>query len=225
MPPGVILPCAAIAGVEAARRTRGMSGDMKQITVLRRSLAGENRGFCGTCHRTLPLSDMVKKYNGLPYRTLCKDCRNRQQYAYHKKRRKQLADIIGDKCAQCGAQDRLTICTKSGAGMKEQHGRDYKAVTHYLNNVREARAELRLLCVTCRGSAYDFNRDAHGCRGRCGEFGIRSNGKGAYASGMKRCIRCEVWVRTDDVFCPCCRAKLRTRARAHRTVREDDDAA
>ena len=34
-----------------------------------------------------------------------------------------------------------------------------------------------------------------------------------YKSGMKRCSWCEVWLKLDETRCPCCRMKLRTKAR------------
>jgi len=34
--------------------------------------------------------------------------------------------------------------------------------------------------------------------------------KGAYREGLKRCSKCEVYMRVDGYRCPCCNGSLRT---------------
>jgi predicted amidophosphoribosyltransferase len=36
---------------------------------------------------------------------------------------------------------------------------------------------------------------------------------GRYASGQKRCQVCEIFIRWDGLFCPCCGYRLRTKPR------------
>ena len=38
-------------------------------------------------------------------------------------------------------------------------------------------------------------------------------GSGRYANGQKRCQICELFIRWDGPWCPCCGYKLRTRPR------------
>lgn len=38
-------------------------------------------------------------------------------------------------------------------------------------------------------------------------------GSGRYASGQKRCKVCEIFIKWDSFWCPCCGYKLRTQPR------------
>ena len=38
-------------------------------------------------------------------------------------------------------------------------------------------------------------------------------GTGRYSTGQKRCQVCEIFVKWDGLFCPCCGYRLRTRPR------------
>jgi len=42
---------------------------------------------------------------------------------------------------------------------------------------------------------------------------IKPTGIGRYISGQKRCYSCEVFIKYDGVYCPCCGCKLRTHPR------------
>ncbi|MDW3630803.1 MAG: hypothetical protein QOK71_05150, partial [Nitrososphaeraceae archaeon] len=38
-------------------------------------------------------------------------------------------------------------------------------------------------------------------------------GSGRYASGQKRCQICEIFIKWDGLWCPCCGYRLRTKPR------------
>jgi hypothetical protein len=38
-------------------------------------------------------------------------------------------------------------------------------------------------------------------------------GHGRYAGGQKRCQICEIFIKWDDLWCPCCGYRLRTKPR------------
>jgi len=38
-----------------------------------------------------------------------------------------------------------------------------------------------------------------------------------YSSGIKRCTECQIFMDIQDIRCPCCRTKLRTKARNKKT--------
>ena len=48
------------------------------------------------------------------------------------------------------------------------------------------------------------------CKGLC----IRHKALGRYATGNKRCQVCELFIKWDGLFCPCCGYRLRTRPRS-----------
>jgi predicted amidophosphoribosyltransferase len=48
------------------------------------------------------------------------------------------------------------------------------------------------------------------CKGVCIRHKAVSN---HYATGQKRCQVCEIFIKWDGLFCPCCGSKLRTRPR------------
>jgi hypothetical protein len=47
------------------------------------------------------------------------------------------------------------------------------------------------------------------CKGIC----IRHKASGRYATGHKRCQQCNLFINWDELWCPCCGYKLRTRPR------------
>lgn len=52
------------------------------------------------------------------------------------------------------------------------------------------------------------------CRGIC--FHHRAPkpvGSSRYATGQKRCQNCEIFMRWNNLWCPCCGSKLRTKSR------------
>jgi uncharacterized Zn finger protein (UPF0148 family) len=50
------------------------------------------------------------------------------------------------------------------------------------------------------------------CNGIC----IRHKASRGYATGNKRCNRCNLFIKWDGLLCPCCGYKLRTRPRVSR---------
>ena len=53
-----------------------------------------------------------------------------------------------------------------------------------------------------------------GCKGICNRYRApKPVGKGRYASGQKRCQICEVFMKTDEMWCPCCGYRLRSKPR------------
>jgi hypothetical protein len=48
------------------------------------------------------------------------------------------------------------------------------------------------------------------CRGICVRHkALRPIHSGRYATGQKRCQICEIFIKWDGIFCPCCGYKLR----------------
>ena len=47
------------------------------------------------------------------------------------------------------------------------------------------------------------------CKGIC----IRDRACGRYATGNKRCNRCDLFIKWEGLWCPCCGYKLRTKPR------------
>ena len=53
-----------------------------------------------------------------------------------------------------------------------------------------------------------------GCKGICTRYkATKPVGAGRYASGQKRCQICEVFMKTDEMWCPCCGYRLRSKPR------------
>jgi len=51
------------------------------------------------------------------------------------------------------------------------------------------------------------------CKGKCEKFkSIHTHGF-RYEDGEKRCSVCTIFIKIDDIRCPCCSAKLRTKSR------------
>ncbi|MGA9149074.1 MAG: hypothetical protein WBZ36_00745 [Candidatus Nitrosopolaris sp.] len=52
------------------------------------------------------------------------------------------------------------------------------------------------------------------CKGICIRHKAQKPlGTGRYSTGQKRCQVCELYLRWDGIFCPCCGYRLRTRPR------------
>ena len=45
-----------------------------------------------------------------------------------------------------------------------------------------------------------------GCTRLCEELGF---GNGTYSKGHRYCAKCEIFMITEDISCPCCKKKLR----------------
>ena len=49
------------------------------------------------------------------------------------------------------------------------------------------------------------------CKGICQrQKVVKVYGTPRYANGEKRCNQCEVFLKIENVFCPCCNIRLRT---------------
>jgi hypothetical protein len=60
------------------------------------------------------------------------------------------------------------------------------------------------------------------CKGICIRHKAVSN---HYANGQKRCRICQLFIKWDGLWCPCCRCRLRTRPRSFkfkRKLREEE---
>src|SRR5688500_3494659 len=52
------------------------------------------------------------------------------------------------------------------------------------------------------------------CKGICGRHKAQKPvGSGRYASGQRRCQICEIFIKWDGLWCPCCGYRLRTKPR------------
>jgi hypothetical protein len=52
------------------------------------------------------------------------------------------------------------------------------------------------------------------CKGICLRHKAQKPvGSGRYASGQKRCQICEIFIKWDGLWCPCCGYRLRTKPR------------
>ena len=52
------------------------------------------------------------------------------------------------------------------------------------------------------------------CKGICVRYIGKKIPNGLkYSSGYKRCTHCSLFVKTIEIRCPCCKAKLRTKPR------------
>jgi predicted amidophosphoribosyltransferase len=52
------------------------------------------------------------------------------------------------------------------------------------------------------------------CKGICVRHkAMKPVGTGRYSTGQKRCQVCEIFIKWDELWCPCCGYRLRTRPR------------
>jgi len=55
------------------------------------------------------------------------------------------------------------------------------------------------------------------CRGICNRFSAPNHVNGGlYSTGHKRCNTCEIYLKTEELECPCCNNQLRNRPRNSR---------
>lgn len=55
------------------------------------------------------------------------------------------------------------------------------------------------------------------CKGVCAKYIIKIVVKALrYSNGLKRCQVCEVYIKWEGVYCPCCGGRLRTKARSNK---------
>ena len=53
------------------------------------------------------------------------------------------------------------------------------------------------------------------CKGICHRYKINKiNGLGRYSTGQKRCNECDIFIKWDGIFCPCCGCRLRLKPRS-----------
>ena len=57
------------------------------------------------------------------------------------------------------------------------------------------------------------------CNGSCKEYLAKGNSLegGRYEQGQKRCPQCEVFIKWEGLWCPCCGRLLRTKPRAKKS--------
>lgn len=52
------------------------------------------------------------------------------------------------------------------------------------------------------------------CKSLCGNYASAiTPGLSRYADGQSRCITCDVYVKWEGIFCPCCGGRLRKKPR------------
>jgi len=61
---------------------------------------------------------------------------------------------------------------------------------------------------------YDIQVTNMTCKGICTRYKAQKPvGTGRYASGQKRCQICEIFIKWEGLWCPCCGYRLRTKPR------------
>ena len=61
---------------------------------------------------------------------------------------------------------------------------------------------------------YDIQVTHMTCKGICTRYKAQKPvGTGRYASGQKRCQICEIFIKWEGLWCPCCGYRLRTKPR------------
>jgi hypothetical protein len=88
----------------------------------------------------------------------------------------------------------------------------------YLTIVRRSRSikgeHLFLTILLYNMFSIRMNDELMTCKGIC--FRHRASkpiGSGRYSSGQKRCQVCEIFIKWDELWCPCCGYRLRTKPR------------
>ena len=51
------------------------------------------------------------------------------------------------------------------------------------------------------------------CKGICHRHRAQERSGDRYANGQKRCQVCQIYMKCDELRCPCCKSKLRTKSR------------
>jgi len=55
------------------------------------------------------------------------------------------------------------------------------------------------------------------CNEICKKYKAQNNGlEGRYEQGQKRCTNCEIYIKWEGLWCPCCGYLLRTKPRARK---------
>ena len=47
------------------------------------------------------------------------------------------------------------------------------------------------------------------CKGTCKQYNVSEINGGRYKDGQKRCRSCEIYLKCNDLLCPCCGLRLR----------------
>lgn len=59
--------------------------------------------------------------------------------------------------------------------------------------------------------------DGQGCKGVCVQYKHHGPANlGLYCNGVKRCQQCEIYLKYEGLWCPCCGYRLRTKPRNRR---------
>jgi hypothetical protein len=61
-----------------------------------------------------------------------------------------------------------------------------------------------------------------GCKEICFFHKAKSNGKKRYSNNQKRCQTCEIFIKWEGLWCPCCGYMLRTHPRNSKSRKKSD---
>lgn len=61
-----------------------------------------------------------------------------------------------------------------------------------------------------------------GCKEICFDHKAKSDGKNRYSNNQKRCQICEIFIKWDGIWCPCCGYMLRTHPRNNKSRKKLD---
>ena len=60
------------------------------------------------------------------------------------------------------------------------------------------------------------------CKEICFSHKAKSDGKNRYSNNQKRCQTCEIFIKWDGLWCPCCGYMLRTHPRNSKSRKKSD---
>lgn len=66
------------------------------------------------------------------------------------------------------------------------------------------------------------------CKGICEKYKIPkppANNNGSYEMGNRRCTTCELYIKWDGIYCPCCKAQLRNKPHNSRSRKKLQEIA
>ncbi|MEW6589379.1 MAG: hypothetical protein AB1299_09490 [Thermoproteota archaeon] len=67
----------------------------------------------------------------------------------------------------------------------------------------------------CTPKPQGYQAHGGGCKGICPRYKAQKPVKmGRYAAGQRRCQICEIFLKVDGLWCPCCGYRLRTKPRS-----------
>lgn len=70
-----------------------------------------------------------------------------------------------------------------------------------------------IICILILNT-YQFLLSIMTCKGICTRYKAQKPvGTGRYASGQRRCQICEIFIKWEGLWCPCCGYRLRTKPR------------